>query len=130
MKKIFIRIFVVSLLMYLTNLITHNFTIDIQKKKSTERINDCFVNRNALDSLDVNIFSEKNGFIAEITNKDDCFILKEIDVKIEFLNEDVLDTLNLKIRDEILPFQTGSIYVPDVNNEKLKVLNYNVLKVN
>lgn len=130
MKKIFIRIFVVSLLMYLSNLITHNYTIDIQKKKSTERINDCFVNRNALDSLDVNIFSEKNGFIAEITNKDDCFILKEIDVKIEFLNEDVLDTLNLKIRDEILPFQTGSIYVPDVNNEKLKVLNYNVLKVN
>ena len=130
MKKIFIRIFVVSLLMYLSNLITPNYTIDIQKKKSTERINDCFVNRNALDSLDVNIFSEKNGFIAEITNKDDCFILKEIDVKIEFLNEDVLDTLNLKIRDEILPFQTGSIYVPDVNNEKLKVLNYNVLKVN
>ena len=129
MKKIFIRIFVVSLLMYLSNLITHNFTIDIQKKKSTERINDCFVNRNSLDSLDVNIFSEKNGFITEITNKDDCFILKEIDIKIEFLNGDVLDTLNLKIRDDILPFQTGSIYVPDVNNEKIKVLKYKVLKV-
>jgi len=114
MKKTFFKILVGLLVVYITNLITYNYTIDLTNKNFSNKINNCFVDTDSLDSLKINLISQNQGFIAEIENNNDCLVLKKIDLNIEFIQEGLKDTLNLKINEEIKPFHIGSVYIESI----------------
>ena len=129
MNKSTIYILIIVSLLYFTNLITYNYTIDSLKEQFSLKLNECFTENNSLDSLEVNLISKKEGFVAEIHNKLNCFTLESINLEIEFSNEGIIDTLNLKIRDKIKPFHTGSMYVDEIKNETLRLINYSILEI-
>jgi len=129
MKKTFFKILVGVLVVYITNLITYNYTIDLTNKNFSNKINNCFVDIDSLDSLKINLISQNQGFIAEIENNNDCFILKKVDLNIEFIQEGLKDTLNLKISEEIKPFHIGSVYIESIKNDELRLINYKILEV-
>lgn len=129
MKKTFFKLLVGVLVLYLTNLITYNYTIDLTNKNFSHKINNCFVEINSLDSLKINLISQNQGFIAQIENNNDCFILKKVDLNIEFIHEGLKDTLNLKISEEIKPSHIGSVYIESIKNDELRLINYKILEV-
>ena len=55
----------------------NNYTIDLTNKNFSNKINNCFVDTDSLDSLKINLISQNQGFIAEIENNNDCFVLKK-----------------------------------------------------
>ena len=49
------------------------------------------------------------------------------DLNIEFIQEGLKDTLNLKISEEIKPFHIGSVYIESIKNDELRLINYKIL---
>ena len=96
LKKIFFGVIFI-LIICLSNLVTHNYTVNLIKNDYDIVIKDCFINKEKSSNIKIDIIKEENGFITKIKNESDCYNLEKLELKIESLNKGSADTVYINI---------------------------------
>lgn len=126
LKKIFFGVIFI-LIIYLSNLVTHNYTVNLIKNDYDIVIKDCFINKEKSSNIKIDIIKEENGFITKIKNESDCYNLEKLELKIESLNKGSADTVYININKKIPSYHSAEILVNDIKSDSFKLLEYRII---
>lgn len=125
-KKIFFgMIFIV--IIYLSNLITHNYTLNLVKNDYDAVIKDCFINEEKSSKVKIDLFKKENGFLTKIKNESGCYNLEKLELKIEAVKMGIADTIYININKKIPPYHLAEILVNDIKSDSFNVLKYKII---
>ena len=115
------------MIIYLSNLVTHNYTVNLIKNDYDIVIKDCFINKQKSSNIKIDIIKEVNGFITKIKNESDCYNLEKLELKIESLNKGSADTVYININKKIPSYHSAEILVNDIKSDSFKLLEYRII---
>ena len=103
MKKKFLIVIFSIFLIYVTNLITYNYTIQTTKSDLVDFIKNCDLKENLNSHVKVSLITIQEGFRVLVSNNSKCFSVNELQLNIKSYNKGVQDTITLNIKEKIDP---------------------------
>jgi hypothetical protein len=126
MKKNFLIVIFSISLVYLTNLVTYNYTIQATKSDLVDFIKNCDPKENLNSHVKVSLMTRQVGFRVLVSNNSKCFSVNELQLNIKSYNKGVQDTITLNITEKIDPKFNIDINVNEIENDSLFLINYKI----
>ena len=126
MKKKFLIVIFSIFLIYLTNLITYNYTMQTTKSDLVDFIKNCDLKENLNSHLKVSLITRQEGFRVLVSNNSKCFSVNELQLNIKSYNKGVQDTITLNIKEKIDPKFDIDINVNEIENDSLILINFKI----